>query len=308
MVAASPVAAIQKAVDAVPKDDDEDAPQLVELLRGDRVVEARLVTKRLDAIEFTPPAADLDPNATWSVRVTNTAKSTVDLAVGSATPAGGVPVRVPTEVVNGLLAKARKRFNPMLHLDSAGCSLTVTKLDGQPFIKEFDLPEFKFSLLGVTVRPKLSDINSTDVEVAVAEATARYPHGAIMARLKFEEEGREVKLNWLPDADLQRLEVTATLGLTIQDGTLTYEDVTTSCPLVVDLNNVPDVIVDKLFGYTKKVRQTLETRLNEKLEEDDLRAMIGDWILAGIKKHYPSVKQVIGIDVSNGIVTLTVTT
>lgn len=250
----------------------------------------------------------------WTVEITNLrpaakARSKTALVEPSEIEVGvafesGEPreLRFPIEIANRLARDVIAAFDPQLVLDTKRAHVAYT-VDETRKEQKLATPE-QLTFKKGPWKVELSDIRSIKVEASIEEANARYPGGYIRARITFEEEGTEVKISLAPDAEISGLVLTATVGLAVRDGHLTYEDADVTFPIKINFNFVPDVLVDALIGYSKRIRTMIEAKLLEYSETG--RETVQKQIDKVVAKYLPDAR-VIGVTVTGGALVVTYT-
>ncbi len=182
-------------------------------------------------------------------------------------------VRIPLRLVNRSLRNALAGFGPRLKLDSkTGCAIRFVG----PAAKDFGLKPMEFTLAPFKKwiwTAHLRDLNTKvgadgalAATISIEPGNARYRNGFVQLVVALEEDGRELEISWAPEAELAGLRLTATIGLGVDDGVPVPEDVDVHLPVKLDLNNLPDGLLDGLVGYSGRLQRMIEGKCLEYAE------------------------------------------
>lgn len=225
-------------------------------------------------------------NPTWVARVTNLDESPNEFTLRVLYP-GRREIReqaISSSLLEGVLNKL-----------IGGTRIQITRGENRSFVKlpdamgipnvRFTVPDFEKKVMFFNLREYPGMITSDELTMSLINASNKYPNGGLGATITFAGEGREILGTF--HGKLTEVRLVLQLGLTMDEGTVTYNRVKVDFEFDLDVVGIPDWLFDPVFHYTDQLRRAVEENLSRLLEKDDTRAAFSRGITEHLRSALP---------------------
>jgi len=134
----------------------------------------------------------------------------------------------------------------------------------------FTVPGFSKRILFFNIEEHPENIRARNVSISLVDANESFPNGAIRIELTFEENGGEIGGTF--KGNLTDLHLSASVGIALQENSLTYDRVEVKLDFNLEVVGLPDSLGETVNGYVDKMKSQIADELTSILMREEIRS------------------------------------
>jgi hypothetical protein len=256
------------------------------------------------SLGYNVPASEVGPAEDWTARVTNLERRTELFRLIVSYP-GDIPIKTYTidassveAFFSSIIGQIKIRVTRGMDASYIDFPETFGVEDVHFTVKDFVFDPWWFP----TIKEYPNDINSSGITFSLENATSGYSNGLMRLVVQFEEHGREILGTW--HGHMSNIRLTIDLGLSVQNGKISYYNVGVSLSFNLDMLGIPDWLADPIFGYKGDIQRTVKEKIRTVFQKEAMRQAFSDAITKKVSPFLGSNPQILSVKIRDDQLTI----